>query len=348
MNDIRSCDDVLLSHCLNLAWEAQTLALPNPSVSALVLDSNGNILATATHIKAGSPHAEVLALRDAYMRLTNDAKILACESSADLHAYLVANHNNIFHQCSLYVSLEPCNHYGKTPPCAHLIAALKLKKVRFIAKDSTPNAANGAHYIKEMGIDIAQTSNNALQSAGDELLLPFLCMQKNGKFVLFKLAQKLDGSYKGRISCNEARVFTHNQRSMCDYICVSGKTFRSDSPKLNAREAKAPFDSTYTPKVLIISRQHIAESIPKHWRIMHDISELNALRGFIIIEGGFNLLDSIRSHIDMLLVHKAMFLGNLDSSTQSAESAFMAHNMSASFRLLHTNMLGRDLALWLQ
>ena len=111
------------------AWKYQGLTYPNPAVGCTVVGEHGEILAVEAHHKAGEPHAEVNALKAAYYKLTQDDTILSLTSSFDIHNYLLKNHNNIFKNCSLYSTLEPCSHIGKTPACANLIAKLGIKNV---------------------------------------------------------------------------------------------------------------------------------------------------------------------------------------------------------------------------
>lgn len=334
---MNSSDELLLQHCCNIAWQAQTLALPNPSVGALITDSSGRILGRGVHMLSGSAHAEVLAIKEAYLTLSHDKKISHLTQSAALHEYILNNHCGLFKDCTLYVSLEPCNHQGKTPPCAALIAALGFKRVCIAASENYEHALGGAQNLIAQGIEVQFFS---LQSAYD-LLLPFEILYKKKKFVLFKLAMRLDGSYTGgRISCDASRIFTHNQRSVCDMICVSGSTWRSDKPKLNARYTTPPY-RPHTPKIGVISRQENillqSESTAFLIRCAEDFA--NIAEGFVIVEGGFNLLESLLPHIDMFLVHQAFSV---------AAGGCIAHNLHTNFALLHSMNLGEDIALWLR
>ncbi|TLD97450.1 bifunctional diaminohydroxyphosphoribosylaminopyrimidine deaminase/5-amino-6-(5-phosphoribosylamino)uracil reductase RibD [Helicobacter jaachi] len=341
-----NCDEILLNHCCNLAWQTQSLALPNPSVGAMVVDKNGNILGQGVHKIAGSPHAEVLALQEAYYTLSRDERILALKKSDDIHAFLLQNHNQMFKECALYVSLEPCNHKGKTPPCAHLLAQLGFAKVCIAALDNHALAAGGREYLISHGINAIFVQSPALQEAAHNLLLPFETLRQKGRFVLFKLAHRLDGSYtQGRISSQISQIFTHNQRSVCDWLCISGKTLNTDNPKLNARYALPPYDKTHLPQIGIISRHvdSISEHLASRARIIKDIEAFRALGGFIIVEGGFNLLSMLKDEIDMLLIHAAFWC---DGAHNNAH--FIPHNLKAHFKLIHTMPLGEDLAIWLR
>jgi len=117
-------DTFFMELAIKEAWKFQLLTYPNPAVGCCIVDGDGSLLALRAHEKAGCAHAEVLALQDAYVKLTNDTSILSYSSSHDIHQFLLNNHNNIFSKCTLYVTLEPCAHTGKTPSCALLICNL--------------------------------------------------------------------------------------------------------------------------------------------------------------------------------------------------------------------------------
>ena len=87
----------------------------------VILDKNGKLLSIDAHQEAGKPHAEVLALKNAYFHLTQDSAILSLQESHQIHQYLKQNAKDIFHNSTLYTTLEPCMHEGKTPSCASLI-----------------------------------------------------------------------------------------------------------------------------------------------------------------------------------------------------------------------------------
>ncbi|MEJ2468733.1 MAG: riboflavin biosynthesis protein RibD, partial [Campylobacterales bacterium] len=100
------------------AWAYQGLTFPNPAVGAAVVDASGQVLSVEAHHKAGGPHAEVRALQHAFAALHNDPTILSLNDSSEIHNYLLLHHEGCFASCSIYVTLEPCAHFGKTPSCA--------------------------------------------------------------------------------------------------------------------------------------------------------------------------------------------------------------------------------------
>ena len=134
---------------IDSAWEFQGLTFPNPAVGCSVVDKYGKIIAVGVHEKAGEPHAEVNALQMAYAQLTDDSSILLLSASEKIHDFLIANHDDLFVECTLYVTLEPCAHYGKTPSCAQLIKALGIKKIVIGQKDPNAEAAGGISLLEE-------------------------------------------------------------------------------------------------------------------------------------------------------------------------------------------------------
>ncbi len=103
-------DDFFMRLAIGEAWKYQGLTYPNPAVGAVVVSKEGAILSIAAHRMSGAPHAEVLALKNAYTVLTGDRVIEHCENARDIHHYLHVNAAEIFHGCRIYTTLEPCNH----------------------------------------------------------------------------------------------------------------------------------------------------------------------------------------------------------------------------------------------
>ena len=284
-----------MSLALQEAWKYQGLTYPNPAVGCSVVGENGELLAVEAHKCAGDPHAEVEALKVAFYKLTKDENILNKHISADIHAYLIKNHNNIFQNYSLYTTLEPCSHMGKTPACANLINELKIKKVYIGSKDSYQNDFNTN---AEFGI---------LKQECDELLEPFNLWQKD-KFVFFKWAQRLDGSTDGIVSTLDSRKNVHAMRNVCDLLVIGGNTVREDRPTLDARlvDGKAP-------DILIYSRQkEFDKTIPlfnvKNRKVIisDNLSTINNYKN-IMIEGTQKMMELTKTvtHFNLCYLHLA-------------------------------------------
>ena len=151
-------DEIFMQIALDYAWRFQTLTLPNPCVGALVLYRNV-VIALQAHYKVGYPHAEVLACKEAFFYLAKHDisaqqkirqtlvlmqankhyedshcismtleslldTLTSLHDSQQIHDFIKTYHSGIFHECEFFVTLEPCNHYGKTPPCAILLKAI--------------------------------------------------------------------------------------------------------------------------------------------------------------------------------------------------------------------------------
>ncbi|MCE3036849.1 bifunctional diaminohydroxyphosphoribosylaminopyrimidine deaminase/5-amino-6-(5-phosphoribosylamino)uracil reductase RibD [Helicobacter sp. faydin-H20] len=332
-------DKLLMSLCINKAWESQTLTLPNPAVAAMVVDQNGQILSLASHQKSGLPHAEVLALKEAYFTLTNDERIQKITDSKALHDFLSTNHNKIFHNCSIYVTLEPCTHYGKTPPCAMLLKTLSPKRVIIGALEHTHNKG-GKEILKAQNIEVV---SEICKEQCQDLLFPFIRYQNQKKFNLFKIAQRLNGDYKsGAISSHEARIFTHKQRSISNQILISQNTLIADDPLLDSRFATEPFLQKQ-PCIGILTKNK--DSLAKTYKIFENKREVLLhthtpilQEGFNIIEGGWKLFQSFKEQIDLLLVHISPTLR--ENANQ--------YGFNYNGKILHHQRIGEDVILWIK
>lgn len=148
-------DTLFMNHCIDLAWLAQTLTLPNPPVGALLLDKDCEIISSAIHLKAGKAHAEVLALLDGYEAMSGEKSGLDKSSEpSKIHEFLCKNHKGLFRDKILLITLEPCNHYGKTPPCAKLLCELEPAKVIIAFKDKWGESSNGAQRLQSAGVKV--------------------------------------------------------------------------------------------------------------------------------------------------------------------------------------------------
>ena len=320
---------------LKEAWKYQGLTYPNPTVGCCVVGMSGEVLAVEAHHKAGAAHAEVNALKSAYYKLTNDDKILNLVESSQIHSYLLQNHNDIFKNTSLYTTLEPCSHTGKTPSCANLISSLSIAKVYVGSLDTNLEAANGNKKLRDAGIEV---TNNILNDESDNLLLPFTLWQKNN-FVFFKWAQRLNGTTDGEaISSKESRKNVHAMRNVCDLLVIGGNTVRVDRPTLDARLVNGR-----APDILIVSREKEFDmNIPlfdvKNRRVYieNNFSKLCEYKN-VMIEGTSNMYELAREYIDMSLCYIAPKIGGKE-----------VFKCKDSLRILHSEQEGEDLIMWLK
>jgi diaminohydroxyphosphoribosylaminopyrimidine deaminase/5-amino-6-(5-phosphoribosylamino)uracil reductase len=185
---------------------------PNPCVGAVIVKNN-HIISRGYHKKAGEPHAEINALRK------------AGEEAAG---------------STIYVTLEPCNHTGKTPPCSHALATAGVKKVVVGMVDPNPLVrGSGMRYLSERGIEVL---SGVLLEECREINRPFLKhITTNLPWVVMKAGVSLDGriTYEkgksGRITGPQSLAMTHKLRDLLDTIMVGVNTVLIDDPSLTTR-----------------------------------------------------------------------------------------------------------------
>ena len=314
-----------MSLAIKEAWKYQGVTYPNPAVGCCVLGQNGEMLALNAHQKAGEPHAEVLALKDAYFKLTNDSEILEILASEEINDFLLTRHNNLFANATVYTTLEPCSHIGKTPSCASLLASLGVKNVIVGSKDFNVNAANGTEILKQSG---CQVQIGVLKKECDELLYPFERFLDD-RFVFFKWAQRLNGTIDdGNISSQTSRKNVHAMRDVCDLLVIGANTVRMDRPTLDSRlvDGKAP-------DVLIISRgEDFDKTIPlfnvkgRKVFIEDNFSKLDDYKN-IMIEGTGSMYELTRDVVDYYLCYLAPAFGG-ENSFETKEDKFEVLNLA--------------------
>ncbi|MBD3800867.1 MAG: bifunctional diaminohydroxyphosphoribosylaminopyrimidine deaminase/5-amino-6-(5-phosphoribosylamino)uracil reductase RibD [Campylobacterales bacterium] len=319
---------------VDAAWAYQGCTFPNPAVGAAVTDASGRILSVAAHEKAGAPHAEVLALQQAFALLTSDTAILALKDSGAIHDYLLSNHNGCFTACTIYVTLEPCAHHGKTPSCARLLAGVRIERVVYAASDPNAEAAGGGSILHEAGITVEHTPSKA----ADDLLFPFVRWQK-APFVTFKWAQRLDGTVDGGVISTEAsRRFVHAMRDASDLLVIGGNTVRTDRPTLDARLVGGR-----APDVLIFSgAEDFDRTIPlfsvpgRKVMIASDLSAIEQYRN-VLVEGGPGMFEAVQSRCDMYLCFVAPSSGGTIRLLQQPQQ----------FEIRHLSRSGEDVKQWM-
>ncbi|EMF9304913.1 bifunctional diaminohydroxyphosphoribosylaminopyrimidine deaminase/5-amino-6-(5-phosphoribosylamino)uracil reductase RibD [Campylobacter jejuni] len=321
----RQMKEFYMNLALNEAWKYQFLTYPNPAVGCVILDKNGKILAIKAHEKAGLAHAELNAITHAFKSLRPEIS-LPKEANA-LHEFICKNHQGVFKDSIAFVTLEPCSHQGKTPPCAKLFSELGFKKIFISVKDGNKIASGGAKFLKKQGIEV---EFDILKEEGKKLLKPFLKWQK-GQFKLFKLALSMNGSPFGKIVSNElSRTYAHKIRAVIDLLVVGGETIRKDHPILDARLCKAK-----APNLCILSRQNIDnfdKNIPLFKVPNRQIyTQIPSEAKFLMYEGGENFLKTFKDGIDMFLIFQSSSLNDEKNVT-----------IPLNFKPLYRNFLGSD------
>lgn len=282
------------------AWKYQLLTYPNPAVGATVVKNN-QVLSIAAHKEAGTPHAEVLALKNAYLQAYPNSELKEIDDSSKIHNYLIKKHNNYFDDCEIYVTLEPCNHLGKTPACSNLLSKVGIKKVYIGTLDPNAEASGGRDFLISSNIDVEV---DILKEETDKLLFPFLKYQ-SGHFSFFKMAMRKDGTINGGyITTQDSLNLVHEIRTKIDLMVVGGNTVRTDRPKLDSRFSFTKKSSD----ILIYSQEKKFDlNIPLFSisnRKVTIANNLNKIKesGLVMFEGGYNFLELVCENVDYLMI----------------------------------------------
>lgn len=214
--DFPQSDVIYMARAIKLAQNGRFTTTPNPNVGCVIVDDDGRIVGEGFHHKAGGPHAEVVALRTAGNRTEN---------------------------CTAYVTLEPCSHHGRTPPCAEALIAAGVKKVVVAMSDPNPKVAgNGIAKLQDAGIEVAV---GVLELEAEKLNRGFLKRMRQGKpWVTLKMATTLDGKtalLNGQsqwITGPEARADVQYHRAQSCAIISGSGTVMVDNPSLNVRHSE--------------------------------------------------------------------------------------------------------------
>lgn len=225
-------DEHFMRRCLQLAKNGRQNAKPNPMVGAVIVSEDGRILGEGYHVRCGEGHAEVNAF--------------ASVKPEDEHLLAGA---------TIYVSLEPCSHYGKTPPCADLIVSKRVKRCVCGCVDPFAKVqGRGIQKIREAGIDVTV---GVLEAECLELNKRFITYNTHQRpYIILKWAQTangfLDNEGKGMaVSSAFTKMLSHKLRAENDAILVGRITNERDHSQLNMRDW-----SGKDPMRLVIDRHH--------------------------------------------------------------------------------------------
>jgi len=322
-------DKFYMQLALNKAWEYQGLTYPNPAVGAVVT-LDGKILAIEAHQKSGTSHAEVLALLKAYETLSNTTIDFDPKDSHKAHHFLNALPKNFFSACTIYVTLEPCSHQGKTPSCASLLSVLSLKRVVIGMRDPIEGHDGGMESLNNACLGVLEEKCQAL-------LAPFMIWQERA-FVLFKLAQTSNGRIGGGyLSCEASLKHVHHLREVCDTLLIGGNTVRVDKPTLDCR-----FTQGKAPNVTIYAKEdNFERGIPLFSVENREVSISNDLTflekpSFVLVEGGEGMLNALKEKIDWLLIYQ----------TPKLSTNILTYNTTMNLEFLHQNKIDVDLMIW--
>ena len=328
-------DNFYMKLAIDEAWKYQLLTYPNPAVGCVVV-KDGKLLAIEAHKEAGQAHAEVNALKVAFLNFNPNSVLKIKQTSHEIHEFLIKNHNNFFNDCDIYVTLEPCNHIGKTPACANLLKELKPRRVIISVKDTNNVASGGIETLLNENIKVTL---GVLENEGNKLILPFLSWQ-NKTSIFFKMAQTLNGTTNGKISSNRALAYVHALRDKIDLLVIGGNTIRIDRPTLDTRYIQGN-----NPDVFIYSKNKIFDnSIPlfktanRKVIISDDLFKLLDYK-FVMIEGTYNLLEKLKQRIDFIILIISPKIKNGDNAL---------NEIDIDFEIMHENFIGDDKIVFLK
>ena len=226
-----SQDETFMARAVELAMRGRSRTAPNPTVGAVMV-RDGQIVAEGYHQFCGGLHAERECIADAKTKSVDMGK------------------------CTMYVTLEPCNHHGKTPPCTEGILEAGIPHIVVGTRDPNPKAAGGIEYLesKEVRVDCC-----VLEEQCKDLISDFLCWQfKDRAYSILKLACTIDGKIAGAtgtqeaVSCPESFQDVQQLRSMVGAVIVGGNTLREDNPSLNCRLDPLP-EGFNQPKAVVVT-----------------------------------------------------------------------------------------------
>lgn len=213
-------DQKYLRRCIDLALQGAGSVSPNPMVGSVIVHRN-QIIGEGYHMQFGKAHAEVNAVNDVLEKYDNAGELLR--------------------DSTIYVNLEPCSHYGKTPPCADLIISNEIPRVVIGCRDPFDQInGKGINKLRNAGIEVVE---NVLTDKCLYLNRRFFTrIQKQRPYIILKWAQTSDGYFAPAtgtqkwISSSTAKLLVHRWRTEEDAVLVGKNTVLADNPRLNSRE----------------------------------------------------------------------------------------------------------------
>jgi diaminohydroxyphosphoribosylaminopyrimidine deaminase/5-amino-6-(5-phosphoribosylamino)uracil reductase len=262
-------DQAMMRRCLELAERALGRTSPNPMVGAVIV-KDGEIIGEGFHPRAGEPHAEVFALK-----------------AAGVNA----------HGATIYVSLEPCNHYGRTPPCSEALVAAGVAKVVVGMVDPNPLVGGGGiAKLRAAGIEvIVGVEEAACRRLNEGFIHRILYKRPLG---ILKYAMTLDGKiatttgHSAWVTNQEARSVVHQLRAACDAVIVGGNTVRLDNPRLTShqQEAHNPLRIVMSRTLNLPAQAHLWQTEEAPTLVLTDVGA-NAVSKEILIKQGVEVIE---------------------------------------------------------
>lgn len=279
----RDTDEIYMRRCLQLAANGQQLAKPNPMVGAVIASRDGRIIGEGYHVRCGEGHAEV----NAFASVRKEDEVLLPSAT-------------------LYVSLEPCSHYGKTPPCADLIIRKGVRRVVCGCIDPFAEVqGRGIRRIREAGIEVTV---GVLETECWELNKRFITYNRlHRPYIILKWAQTENG-YIGyasdspealngmalQLSTSFTKMLVHKLRAENDAILVGRATEEQEYPQLNVRQwaGESPLAFVLSSSLSVSGKvaSHGKQVFPTIGAVMHDL--YSNKKQSLIVEGGARTLQS--------------------------------------------------------
>ena len=279
------------------AEQVKGATYPNPPVGAVILDAAGEVVGVGGTEPTGGPHAEVVALRRAGELAKGGTAV---------------------------VTLEPCNHHGRTPPCVDALVAAGVSRVVYAVADPSPEAAGGAKRLEQVGIDVETGVLADVVERGT--LREWLHKQRTGlPHVTWKFAASVDGRSAAAdgtsqwITSEAARADVHRRRAVADAIVVGTGTVFSDDPTLTARLPDGSLAQRQPLRVVVGEREISTEAkvLNDDSRTMlirthdpHEVIKALADRTDVMLEGGPTLAGAFlrAGVVDRILAYVAPIL----------------------------------------
>lgn len=278
MNKQQDIDEKYMRRCLQIAANGLQNAKPNPSVGAVIVAADGRIIGEGYTSAYGGAHGEVNAF-----------------------ASVKPENEHLLKESTIYVSLEPCSHHGKTPPCCDLIIRKGVKRVVCGCVDPFSQVqGRGIKRIREAGIEVVVGVLEKECIASNKRFITFNTNQR--PYIILKWAQTADG-FIGRITSDRkqkeslaistpfTKMLVHKLRAENDAILIGRGTFETDKPQLNVREWTGT-----NPERLLLSASMAKESNqPEGWKVFANIHDALAhlykeKKQSLIVEGGAETL----------------------------------------------------------
>ncbi len=335
-------DEKYMSLAIELAKKAEGRTSPNPIVGSVIVKNN-KIIGRGYHKRAGLPHAEIKALRQAGA---------AAKGAA------------------LYVTLEPCDHYGRTPPCVDVIIKSGIKKVIIAMPDPNPiNNGSGIKKFKKNGI---KTTLGVLQKEAEAINKPYIkFITRKLPYVTVKVAQSLDGKIATKtgdskwISSEDSRRYVHELRGKVDAVMVGANTVIKDDPLLLSKvsQSKQPvriivdgkaripsnakiFSTSDKSPVIVVRSESAGEKTIDLVNLLKKLAQNNITN--ILVEGGGELIAGLveKGLVDRFLIFVApKIIGGRHAKTAVEGSGIDNIKDALTFKKIFVKMFKKDILI---